>query len=87
FTLYTFDSDTVNSNVSECFDGCAVTWPPLYATSSDQAFGNFSIIPRSENNTTTFQWSYKGLPLYFYVGDSAIGDTNGDYTSWTIARP
>ena len=86
-TLYTFDSDTVNSNVSECFDGCAVTWPPLYATSSDQAFGNFSIIPRSENNTTTFQWSYKGLPLYFYVGDSAIGDTNGDYTSWTIARP
>jgi len=86
-TLYTFDSDVVDSGVSECFDGCAVTWPPLYATAEDQAFGEFTIISREENDTTTFQWSYQGLPLYFYVGDSAIGDTNGDYTSWTIARP
>lgn len=86
-TLYTFDSDIKGSGVSECFDGCAVTWPPLYATSDDQAFGDFTIIPRSENNTTTFQWVYKGLPLYFYVADREIGDTNGDYPSWTIARP
>lgn len=86
-TLYTFDSDVANSGVSKCFDGCASTWPPLYATSTEQAFGDFTIISRSENSTTTFQWTYQGLPLYFYVGDSAIGDTNGDYTSWTIARP
>ncbi len=86
-TLYTFDSDTADSGVSNCFDGCAVTWPPLYASSADQAFGDFTIISRSENSTTTFQWAYQGLPLYFYIGDSVIGDTNGDYTSWTIARP
>jgi len=86
-TLYTFDSDVADSGISQCFDGCAVTWPPLYATAEDQAFGEFSIISREENDTTTFQWSYQGLPLYFYVGDSQIGDTSGDYPSWTIARP
>ena len=86
-TLYTFDSDIVDSGESVCFDGCAATWPPLYATSADQAFGEYTIISRAENNTTTFQWTYKGLPLYFYIGDSAVGDTNGDYTTWTIARP
>ncbi len=86
-TLYTFDSDVANSGMSNCFDGCATTWPPLYASSAEQAFGDYTIISRSENNTTTLQWAYQGLPLYFYVGDSAIGDTNGDYTGWTIARP
>lgn len=86
-TLYTFDSDVKDSGISECFDNCAVTWPPLYATSSDEAFGDFTIITRSENDTTTFQWSYKGLPLYFFVGDSEVGDTNGDYPTWEIARP
>ena len=86
-TLYTFDTDMANSGISNCFDGCAVTWPPLYASSADQAFGDFTIISRSENNSTTFQWAYQGLPLYFYVGDNVVGDTNGDYTGWTIARP
>jgi len=86
-TLYTFDSDTENSGVSTCFDGCAITWPPLYASSAEQAFGEFTIISRAENSTTTYQWVYKGLPLYFYIGDSLVGDTNGDYPTWTIARP
>ncbi|WDE12611.1 hypothetical protein [Thalassomonas haliotis] len=86
-TLYTFDSDVQNSGESECFDNCAVTWPPLYASAEDQAYGDYTIISRSENNTTTFQWVYKGLPLYFFVGDSQVGDTNGDYPTWTIARP
>lgn len=86
-TLYTFDSDIKDSGVSECFGGCAVTWPPLYATAADQAFGDYTIISRNEDNTTNFQWVYQGLPLYFYVGDNQIGDTNGDYPSWTIARP
>lgn len=86
-TLYTFDSDVKDSGESECFNSCAVTWPPLYATSADEAFGNYTIITRDENSTTTFQWSYNGLPLYFFVGDSNVGDTGGDYPTWTIARP
>jgi len=86
-TLYTFDSDVKDSGESECFDNCAVTWPPLYANSADEAFGDYTIITRDENGTTTFQWSYQGLPLYFFVGDSEVGDTGGDYPTWKIARP
>ena len=86
-TLYTFDADVKNSGVSVCFDGCAATWPPIYAISPEQAFGDYTIISRAENDTITYQWSYQGLPLYFYIGDSEMGDTTGDYPSWTIARP
>ena len=88
-TLYTFDNDTANSGESTCFDSCATTWPPLYATSADQAYGEYSIIERSEDNTTTFQWAYKGLPLYFLASDSAngIGAIGGLYGGWPLARP
>ena len=88
-TLYTFDNDTANSGESTCFDSCATTWPPLYATSADQAYGEYSIIERSEDSTTTFQWAYKGLPLYFLASDSAngIGAIGGLYGGWPLARP
>lgn len=87
-TLYTFDDDVAGSGESTCFDTCAATWPPLYAESPDEAFGEFTIISRTEtDNTTTYQWTYKGLPLYFFVGDSTLGDTAGNYPTWTIARP
>ncbi|GAB5380038.1 MAG: hypothetical protein Alis3KO_15820 [Aliiglaciecola sp.] len=87
-TLYTFDDDTANSGESTCFGGCAVTWPPLYATSADQAFGEYEIISRTESDSSqTLQWTYKGLPLYFFISDSELGDTGGDYPTWEIARP
>lgn len=86
FTLYTFDDDT--PGVTTCFGGCLVVWPALYAPADAQAFGDFSVITR---DASTKQWAYKGLPLYFYVGDTAPGDVTGDvtgeYTDWTIARP
>lgn len=82
FTLYTFDDDT--PGVTTCFGGCLVTWPALYAPADAQAFGDFSVITR---DATTKQWAYKGLPLYFFVGDTAPGDVTGEYTDWTIARP
>jgi predicted lipoprotein with Yx(FWY)xxD motif len=69
-TLYTFDSDVADSGESECFDSCANIWPLLYATSADQAFGDFSIISRSKDSTIAFQWVYQGKPLYFFGGDS-----------------
>lgn len=87
-TVYTFDDDVVDSGESTCFGGCAVTWPPLYATSADQAFGDYEIINRTESDgTATLQWSYKGQPLYFFISDSDLGDTGGDYPTWEIARP
>ncbi len=83
-TLYTFDKDIAGSGKSTCNGGCVVTWPPLYATATAKAFGDFTIIAR---DTGEKQWAYKGEPLYFFVGDSAPGDVAGEYTEWTIARP
>lgn len=84
FTLYTFDQDTPGQTT--CFGGCLVAWPALYAPADAQPFGDFSVIVR-DANTGVKQWAYKGLPLYFYVGDTAPGDVTGEYTDWTIARP
>ncbi|WP_206486135.1 hypothetical protein [Thalassotalea sp. G2M2-11] len=87
-TLYTFNSDVKDSGESACFDDCAQTWPPLYASDNDQPYGLFTIIDRVEtDNTNTRQWAYKGKPLYFYTPDSQLGDTYGDYPGWPLARP
>lgn len=83
-TLYTFDKDTAGSGKSTCNGGCVSTWPPLYATATAKAFGDFTIIAR---DTGEKQWAYKGRPLYFFVGDSVAGDVAGEYADWTIARP
>lgn len=82
FTLYTFDDDT--PGVTTCFDACLAAWPALFAPADAQAFGDFSVITR---DSTTKQWAYKGLPLYFFAGDTAPGTVAGEYTDWTIARP
>ncbi len=81
FTLYTFDNDPIGQTT--CIGDCLATWPPFYANST-QSFGDFTVITREPG---VLQWAYKGKPLYFYSGDSAAGDVNGEYTGWKIARP
>jgi predicted lipoprotein with Yx(FWY)xxD motif len=77
-SLYTFDADNVIGE-SSCNDGCAVTWPPLFAKDSDQASGDFTIITRNDGSK---QWAYKNKPLYFFDGDSNPGDFGGVYGTW-----
>ncbi|MFZ2455442.1 MAG: hypothetical protein WAX07_03095 [Candidatus Altiarchaeia archaeon] len=87
-SLYIFDNDgTLTSN---CNGKCAVTWPPLIITGSGPSSvpGNIrsdiSIIRRDDG---TNQAAYKGMPLYYYSGDSKPGDENGDGIGgvWHIA--
>jgi predicted lipoprotein with Yx(FWY)xxD motif len=74
-TLYTFDRDTTGSGKSVCNGPCATNWPPLMASDSDKASGDYSIITRDDGKK---QWALKGKPLYFWVKDSKPGDTTGD---------
>jgi predicted lipoprotein with Yx(FWY)xxD motif len=90
-TLYTFDRD--EDGKSNCSGDCAGNWPALTTTSADDiALGDglddedFATITRDDG---TLQVTYYGAPLYFFIGDSAPGDTNGDGVGgvWHLAMP
>lgn len=83
-TLYTFDKDSAGK--SACNGPCAANWPPLKASNTDKASGDWSIITRDDGAK---QWAYKGKPLYFWVKDSKPGDATGDGFNnvWHAARP
>lgn len=83
-TLYTFDKDSANT--SNCYDGCAVSWPPYAAQAGATApAAGFSVVQRRDG---TSQWAKDGKPLYFWQGDRAPGDTTGDGVGgvWHVAR-
>jgi predicted lipoprotein with Yx(FWY)xxD motif len=72
-TLYIFDKD--EPGVTNCYDTCAEKWPPLFADAGATAEGDFSIVERTDGTT---MWAYKDMPLYYWVEDTAPGDTTGD---------
>ncbi|HEX9195652.1 MAG TPA: hypothetical protein VF854_06480 [Azonexus sp.] len=84
-TLYTFDKDA--DGKSMCNGPCATNWPPLYATDSDKASGDFGIITRDDGKK---QWALKGKPLYYWSKDQKPGDKTGDgflNGAWHVAKP
>ncbi len=76
-TLYAFTDDPEKQ--SSCFDACATAWPPLIVqdgfTISDalQASGA-SVIDRPDG---THQLVMGKWALYYFAGDAAPGDANG----------
>lgn len=85
-TLYTFDKDTAGSGKSVCNGPCASNWPPLLASDTDKAYGDYSVVTRDDGKK---QWAVKGKPLYYWAKDSKPGDTSGDGVNkvWQLARP
>ncbi|HEX7889229.1 MAG TPA: hypothetical protein VF522_07730 [Ramlibacter sp.] len=85
-TLYTFDRDTMGSGKSVCNGQCATAWPPLMASASDSASGDWTIVVRDDGAR---QWAYKGKPVYFWQRDTKPGDRTGDGVNnvWRLARP
>jgi predicted lipoprotein with Yx(FWY)xxD motif len=87
-TLYVLTLDTPDT--STCTGTCATNWPPLTVASGAQitgpagATGSFATIDRSDG---TVQVTYNHMPLYYYAGDSAAGDTNGQGKNgtWFVA--
>ncbi len=72
-TLYTFDND--EQGMSNCYDDCAVNWPPLEAAADAEPEGDFTLVERKDG---TMQWAYDGMPLYLWVNDAEPGDMTGD---------
>jgi predicted lipoprotein with Yx(FWY)xxD motif len=87
-TLYVLTKDTADT--SSCSGTCATTWPPLSAatgamiTGPTGATGTFATITRSDG---IVQVTYNHMPLYYFSGDSAAGDTTGQGKNgvWFVA--
>ena len=90
-TVYTFAKDVKGSGTSACTGTCIARWPALTVPAGTKpvagsgATGTLGTIKRSDDGT--LQVTYNGLPLYFFSGDSAPGDTFGVYTNWAAVNP
>lgn len=90
-TVYTFAKDVANSGSSACTGGCIAKWPALTVpagttpTGGSGVTGKIGTITRTDDGS--LQVTYNGLPLYFFTGDKAPGDSNGNYTGWSPVKP
>jgi predicted lipoprotein with Yx(FWY)xxD motif len=92
-TVYEFDQDVADNGTSACTatDDCIATWPAVTVptgttpTGGPGVPGKLGTITRADSGA--LQVTYNGVPLYFYSGDSAVGDSNGIYTHWSAVKP
>ena len=76
FALYVFDNDLAVPDTSTCVGSCATSWPPLLV--SDGIATGVNDLGTIVRGDSTIQATYNGRPLYYYVGDTATGQTNGE---------
>jgi predicted lipoprotein with Yx(FWY)xxD motif len=89
-TLYTFTNDA--PGVTNCYDDCAVNWPPLLLEDGDMLFGGAGVIGKLDTVERTdggIQVTYNDLPLYYWVNDASPGDATGHGVKdvWFVASP
>lgn len=82
--LYTYNADS--SGVSNCTGSCLSNWPPYTATSTIANLpSGVSTIKRTDSGQT--QYTYNGMPLYYFTGDSAGKVTGNGVENFSIAKP
>jgi predicted lipoprotein with Yx(FWY)xxD motif len=74
-TLYGFTVD--DPGVSNCYDGCAQTWPPLAGDTPVGDGLDESLFSTTDRDDGTTQLVIGEWPLYYFAGDTAPGDVNG----------
>jgi predicted lipoprotein with Yx(FWY)xxD motif len=91
-TLYDFHAD--KGTTSACYGACATAWPPLLTTGTPAATGGAqaSLIGTTMRKDGTEQVTYKGRPVYLFVGDQKPGDATGNDISqfgaqWYVLQP
>lgn len=90
-TLYMFDKDTQGSGESSCTGECLTNWPPFTSDgtatpSLDGVTGEVGTITTADGST---QVTLNGWPLYYFAGDAAAGDVNGQGVGgvWWVLTP
>jgi predicted lipoprotein with Yx(FWY)xxD motif len=93
-TLYTLSSDTATRSTCTSSGGCSNLWPPLTTVGKPHAGTGVksSLLGTLTRHDGSHQVSYNGHPLYYFSGDSAAGDDNGECYAqvpgtWYIVGP
>lgn len=76
-TIYRFTPDSANT--STCTGNCASTWPAVTASGSAPTAGSGvtgQVGTMTRDNGTT-QVTVNDFPVYYFAGDSAAGQVNG----------
>jgi len=77
-TVYMFDKDTQGADAIACAGPCLDSWPPVTtendAPSVEGVTGEVGTITAADGS---MQVTLNGWPLYYFVGDEAAGDVNG----------
>lgn len=91
-SVYLFTGD--RQNESTCYDACALAWPPVL-TDAEPAAGE-GLDPAKlgtiERKDGSMQVTYNSAPLYYFIQDSAAGDTTGQGNlgfggAWHLVSP
>ena len=94
FALYMFEPDAARRVT--CTGGCATAWPPLLVTGGETIAagpgvrpGLISSLPNPGGGRVV---TYRGWPLYTYLGDASPGHAAGqgsddDGGDWYVMRP
>ena len=90
-TLYMFVPDEEQNGEPTCYDDCAEAWPALEAEGEVVAGEGLdqSLLGSVERTDGATQVTYNDLPLYYFSGDEAAGDTNGQglMDVWYVVSP
>jgi predicted lipoprotein with Yx(FWY)xxD motif len=91
-TLYRFDRDTPKPPVSNCYEDCAVAWPPVLVTDLSEvqlSNVNKSLVGTVARQDGTKQLTLGGWALYRYLADKKAGDAKGQGIggTWFASTP
>lgn len=89
-TLYILTKDSAGT--STCSGNCATAWPGFFLDSGETVSAGTGVtgaIGSFQRPDAKVQVTVNGQPLYYFSGDSAKGDTNGQGTNgvWFVAAP
>jgi len=76
-SLYMFVPDQKENGTPTCYDDCAQAWPALEGQVGAGEGVDDALIGTAERKDGTEQATYNNLPLYYFSGDEASGDANG----------
>lgn len=87
--VYQFDTDTQNGDSSSCTGQCIANWPAVPGSDAPELDGVTGTVGTITGTDGEPQLTLNGWPLYYFAGDQAAGDVNGQglMGTWWVLDP